>query len=81
MMEERDLENWIDLYRVLTRKGNSVSRQQIMNYVRGYSEAPCDFVRGVAAALELTEDEKWEIAYSWAYEQRIGDQHCFRTDI
>ena len=51
----------------MQREGDSVSRQQMMNYVYGDSEAPGEFVRHVAAALDLTEDEKKEIAYSWAY--------------
>jgi hypothetical protein len=64
------------------REGVSVSRQQMMNYVYGDSEAPVEFVRHVAAALDLTEDEKKEIAYSWAYEQGRADEGRFRrTDL
>ncbi len=65
----------------MQREGNSVSRQQMMNYVYGDSEAPREFVRHVAAALDLTEDEKKEIAYSWAYEQGGADKERFRTPV
>jgi hypothetical protein len=81
LADDRDIYYWKGLHRAMQREGDSVSRQQMMNYVYGDSEAPGEFVRSVAAALDLTEDEKKEIAYSWAYEQGGADKERFRTPV
>jgi hypothetical protein len=81
LMADRDLYYWTELHRAVQREGYSLSRQQTMNYVKGTSKAPPEFVRHVAAALDLTEAEKKEIAYSCAYEQGRADKEPIRTDL
>ncbi len=81
IMESRDIYNWIDLYRALDAQGCPLSRQQIMNYVRGDSVADERFVAYLNLALNLGEKERDEIAYAWGYEQNREDEKGPKTAI
>ncbi len=74
IMQRRDVYQWADLHRSLTAVSCPLSRQQVMNYVYGDSVADERFVEYLEKAFNLSEEERYEISYAWAYLQnKKGD--------
>jgi hypothetical protein len=69
VMDARAMRRWTELFDALERVGYPRNLQTMMDYV--YAEQPVDeqFVRYIAAALSLTNDERERLAYAWAYLQ------------
>ena len=70
-MVERDIHSWQHLEEeIVTATGNRYSHQSLSKYAIGTTLTPPEVVQDFAKTLELDEDERWRLAWRYAYESR-----------
>jgi hypothetical protein len=72
-MDARAMRHWDELVQAVKRAGYPRSRQTVMSYIDGEHLVAELFVRYVALALSLRQDERERLAYAWAYLQEQDD--------
>jgi hypothetical protein len=71
LMVDRDIRSWTHLEAVLEEKtGRSYSHQSMTKYAFGDNVTPPEFVMAFADALELTREERRDLAEQYAYHSR-----------
>jgi hypothetical protein len=73
IMDARAMRHWDELCRTLRRAGYPRSHHTVMGYINGEHVVEEMFVRYVALALSLRNDERERLAYAWAYLQGQDD--------
>jgi hypothetical protein len=73
IMDARAMRHWDELFQTLKRAGYPRSHHTVMGYINGEHVVEEMFVRYVALALSLRNDERERLAYAWAYLQGQDD--------
>jgi hypothetical protein len=72
-MDARAMRHWDELFQTLKQAGYPRSHHTVMGYINGEHVVEEMFVRYVALALSLRNDERERLAYAWAYLQGQDD--------
>lgn len=68
LMWDRDIRSWTQLEEIIFRKtGVRYSHQSMSKYAAGTSAIPPEFVKAFSSTLDLSEDEKSDLAEQYTY--------------
>lgn len=75
LMWDRDIRSWTQLEEMITRKtGEKYSHQSMSKYASGASAIPPEFVQAFRKTLDLSDEERGDLAEQYAYHSRHPEQ-------